>query len=77
MERFLKAIRFSLLNSVVLCICFIILRGLHEGWDNVRPTNPPVPELIFFCILVGIQTLFGWTLLRSADTSVKARQREF
>ena len=76
MSRLTKAIRFGLLNSLVLCICVGILKGLHEGWNNLRITNPPIPEAVFFTVLAVVQTTFGWMLIPSASVSTKTTHHE-
>jgi hypothetical protein len=63
MRRLFRAVRFGLLNGLILCIAVAALHGYHNGWDSVRLSNPPLPEVGFFLALAAIQTVFGWAVI--------------
>jgi hypothetical protein len=76
MRRLARAVRFGLLNSLVLCVAVTAMRGFHDGWDSIRLANPPTPEVAFYLVLAAIQTVFGWTLIGPGGSDAKAPGRE-
>jgi hypothetical protein len=69
MRRAIGAVQSGFVSSLVLCVVFVALRGFHEGWGSIHVTNPPVPELIFFSVIFGFQTVYAWLLLGRSRTT--------
>ena len=36
MRRAIGSVQSGFVSSLVLCIVFVALRGLHQGWDGIR-----------------------------------------
>ncbi len=68
MKRVQRSLSAGFLFGLILCVIIGLLRGMNEGWSNVRLTNPPIPELIFYLIISLLQSCFAWTLMGRAST---------
>jgi hypothetical protein len=63
MNRVIRSVQSGFVSSLVLCVVFVVLKGIHEGWGSIGVTNPPWPEAIFFFVIFVYQTTFAWLLL--------------
>jgi hypothetical protein len=69
MRRAIGSVQSGFVSSLVLCVVFVALRGLHEGWQSIHVTNPPIPELTFFLVVFVFQTTYAWLLLGRSKTN--------
>ncbi len=67
MKRIMRSLSSGFLFGLILCVVMVVLKGINEGWSNIRITNPPIPELVFYVVISMLQSCFAWTLLGQAS----------
>ena len=69
MKRVFGALKSGFVSSLLLCIVFIAMRGLHDGWSSIQVSESADARgyLTFFLVMFIFQTVFAWMLLGEDD----------